>query len=29
MQHLNFEVDGEKRRTAEVVEKFLKAKGIL
>lgn len=29
MQRLNFEVDGEKRRTAEVVEEFLKAKGIL
>lgn len=29
MQRLNFEVDGKKRRTAEVVEEFLKAKGIL
>ncbi|MBW2155214.1 MAG: hypothetical protein JRG87_00990, partial [Deltaproteobacteria bacterium] len=29
MQRLNFEVDGEKRRTAEVVEEFLKEKGIL
>jgi glycine betaine/choline ABC-type transport system substrate-binding protein len=29
MQRLNFEVDGEKRRIAEVVEEFLKAKGIL
>jgi len=28
MQRLNFEVDGKKRRTAEVVEEFLKAKGI-
>ena len=29
MQRLNFEVDGKKRRTAEVVEEFLKEKGIL
>jgi glycine betaine/choline ABC-type transport system substrate-binding protein len=29
MQCLNFEVDGKKRRTAEVVEEFLKAKELL
>jgi glycine betaine/choline ABC-type transport system substrate-binding protein len=29
MQRLNFEVDGKKRRTAEVVEEFLKVKGFL
>jgi osmoprotectant transport system permease protein len=29
MQRLNFEVDGKKRKIAEVVEEFLKAKGIL
>ncbi len=29
MQRLNFEVDGKKRRVAEVAEEFLKAKGIL
>ncbi|MGD9106446.1 MAG: glycine betaine ABC transporter substrate-binding protein [Desulfobacterales bacterium] len=29
MQCLNFEVDGKKRKTAEVVEEFLKAKEIL
>ena len=29
MQRLNFEVDGKKRRTVEVVDEFLKAKGIL
>jgi osmoprotectant transport system permease protein len=29
MQRLNFEVDGKKRRTAEVVEEFLKTKKIL
>jgi len=29
MQRLNFEVDGKKRRTAEVVEEFLKRKGII
>jgi len=29
MQRLNFEVDGKKRRTAEVVEEFLKGKGII
>ena len=29
MQRLNFEVDGKKRKTAEMVEEFLKAKGIL
>jgi glycine betaine/choline ABC-type transport system substrate-binding protein len=29
MQRLNFEVDGKKRRTAEVVKEFLKTKGIL
>jgi osmoprotectant transport system permease protein len=28
MQGLNFEVDGKKRRTAQVVKEFLKAKGI-
>jgi|GEM_PF-6020978 len=29
MQRLNFEVDGNKRRIAEVAKEFLKAKGIL
>ena len=29
MQRLNFEVDGKKRRTADVVEAFLKTKGII
>ncbi|MBW2247827.1 MAG: ABC transporter permease subunit [Deltaproteobacteria bacterium] len=29
MQRLNFEVDGNKRRTAEVVKEFLKEKGFL
>jgi osmoprotectant transport system permease protein len=29
MQRLNFEVDGKKRRTVEVVKEFLKTKGIL
>lgn len=29
MQHLNFEVDGKKRRIAEVVQEFLKSKEML
>jgi glycine betaine/choline ABC-type transport system substrate-binding protein len=29
MQHLNFEVEVEKRKPAEVVKEFLKAKGFL
>jgi glycine betaine/choline ABC-type transport system substrate-binding protein len=29
MQRLNYEVEGKKRKTAEVVKEFLKTKGIL
>ena len=29
MQYLNFEVDGKKRKVSDVVEEFLKTKGVI